>query len=327
MIAHQRERTRGSAFPAHLWDQPVQDDQPPSRPGVTTELSVLASSSSGNCSILMRGEGRRRRLTLIDAGISPLRTRKMLASWGLELEQIDDVLFTHLDTDHCHAGWVKGLPRHARFRVYAGHRGRARRARLTKRRTYVFGDAPFDMADGVRVHPVRLDHDDLGVVAFRFEFDEQATLGYATDLGRATDDLLRKLAGVDVLAIESNYCPRMQMESDRPEFLKRRIMNGAGHLSNEECRVAVRAIEPRNDVVLLHLSKQCNTPELAARLHLDEPYRLTIASPSMPTPLLRILDGQPDVSPDAKTTGNPPVVSCEAVSVSAGTTTAPRSIT
>ncbi|XOV75295.1 MAG: hypothetical protein ACFHWZ_18080 [Phycisphaerales bacterium] len=51
--------------------------------------------------------------------------------------------------------------------------------------------------------------------------------------------------GVDVLAIESNYCRDMQVASDRPEFLKSRIMDGSGHLSNDECLDAVHAISPR----------------------------------------------------------------------------------
>ena len=88
---------------------------------------------------------------------------------------------------------------------------------------------------------------------------------------------------MDVLAIESNYCPVMQRDSDRPDFLKDRIMNGAGHLSNEECRGAVSAIAPKREVVLLHLSRQCNTPEQATRYHAGAPYRVTVSAHDTPT--------------------------------------------
>ena len=247
---------------------------------------VLASSSAGNCSLLIHGEGRNTRLTLIDAGLSPMRTRRALATLGLTLDRIDEIVFTHLDADHCHKGWIKALPEHAHFRVHRRHRGRAGRIGLLARRTLVFENDPFRLARGITVRPTLLAHDDLGVAAFRFEWNGEhtAALGYATDLGRVTTDLVRMLEGVDVLAIESNYCLHLQHASDRPEFLKQRIMNGAGHLSNEECRAAVAAIAPQRELVLLHLSRQCNTPERAAHFHAAAPYRLTLAHHELPTP-------------------------------------------
>lgn len=251
---------------------------------------VLASSSAGNCSALVRGSGRNARVTLIDAGLSPTRTRSLLhAATGLGIDRVDDVLFTHLDADHAHPGWIRALPAHAWFRVHRAHVRRAERSGLARRRTRVFDDEPFDLPAGVRVTPVSLAHDELGVAAFRFDPHHDtptpdgtlqhppASLGYATDLGRATDGLINTLAGVDVLAIESNYCPALQRASERPEFLKRRIMDGAGHLSNQQAADAARDIGPRRHAVLLHLSRQCNTPERALALHAGRPYATTAA--------------------------------------------------
>ncbi len=251
-----------------------------------TELVVLASSSAGNCSALIHGEGARRRVTLIDAGISPTRTRKALADLGLGLDHLDRLLFTHLDTDHCHPGWVRQLPRHARFCIHKRHRGRAQRAGVTRRLTDVFDDHPFDLGHGAVARSMLQAHDELGVAVFRIDFRTTtgataASLGYATDLGRATPAMVEHLRGVDVLAIESNYCALLQAASDRPDFLKHRIMGGAGHLSNEECRL-VAAIAPTRDVVLLHLSKDCNRPELARRYHEGAGYSVRVASPSEP---------------------------------------------
>ena len=144
----------------------------------------------------------------------------------------------------------------------------------------------------MRVTPELLAHDDLGVAAFRCDLPcarhGGRSMGYATDLGRATPGLLSLLMGVDLLAIESNYCRDMQVASDRPEFLKNRIMDGSGHLSNDECLDAVHAISPRERVVLLHLSRQCNAPEIAARGHEDGRYELTVAPPDGPTDLLDV---------------------------------------
>ncbi|MEM1423495.1 MAG: MBL fold metallo-hydrolase [Planctomycetota bacterium] len=250
-----------------------------------SSLVVLASGSSGNCSALVHGEGRNRRVTLIDAGLSPARTKKLLATMDLTLERVDEVVFTHLDADHAHKGWIKALPDHARFWMHRRHRSRAGREGFLRRKTNIFETDAFELSRGVTVAPTLLAHDQLGVAAFRFEWggERAASLGYATDLGRITPQLVESLRGVDVLAIESNYCPVMQNASDRPAFLKDRIMNGAGHLSNEECKGAVSAIAPRREVVLIHLSRQCNTPELASRYHAGMHYRLTVSAPDTPT--------------------------------------------
>lgn len=251
---------------------------------------MLASSSSGNCSILVRGDPPLQRVTLIDAGLSPRRTRRLLCGFGLAFEQVDDVLFTHFDSDHCHAGWVRGLPAHTRLRAHARHRAAARRSGLPVERFLWFEDT-FDLRGGARVRTAELSHDAEGSTAYRFDLPPDgggASLGYATDLGRATGALIDLMAGVDSLAIESNYCPRLQRASGRPEELQRRIMDGAGHLSNEQCRDAVRAIAPRRRVVLLHLSRECNDPGLAASYHRGAGYDVVVAHDREPTPLLAL---------------------------------------
>lgn len=264
---------------------------------VETSFAVLASSSGGNCSVLVHGSGKNHRLTLIDCGLSPRRTRVLLDGLGLDFSRIDDVVLTHLDRDHCYPSWASALPRHARFRIHERHRGRARRIGLLHRHTEIFRDGEaFVIGRGVRVQPELLSHDELGVAAFRFDLPcarfGTRSLGFATDLGRPTPGLIGMLMGVDVLAIESNYCPVMQRESDRPDFLKSRIMDGAGHLSNQECLDAVLAIAPRERVVLLHLSRQCNTPEVAAMGHDGAGYELIVASHDRPTGLFGVAWGE-----------------------------------
>jgi len=240
-------------------------------------LCVLASGSGGNCTVLAFGEGPKARLVLIDAGLSPRQTALRLGELGYTLRQVTDVLFTHLDRDHCAPAWSQALLNRATLRMHKRHMPRARRQHLLYRtRTELFGDEPFRLPNVGEVHAAMMDHDDLGVSVFRIDLGGHS-LGFATDLGRVRDDLLDHLQDVDTLAIESNYDPEMQRRSSRPMFLKRRIMGGAGHLSNEECARAVREIAPKKHVVLLHLSRQCNTPELAAMGHAGAPYRLTVS--------------------------------------------------
>ncbi len=251
-------------------------------------LCVLASSSKGNCSALVLGRGESRRVVLIDAGLSPRRTNELLAAMGLKDVPIVGVLVTHLDTDHWHSGWLAALPERASVYLHKQHRSRANRMGVLYVTTRIF-EGEFELVPGVRVKPALMSHDTLGAAAFRIEFEHSGrSLGFATDLGRANQKLIDHLSGVHVLAIESNYCPKMQVASGRPEYLQRRIMNGSGHLSNEQAAEAVKAIGVREHVVLLHLSLDCNTPERASMYHNGEPYQVTISSWEQPTPWVRV---------------------------------------
>lgn len=246
-------------------------------------LCVLASGSSGNCSVLTWHDGHRSRAALIDLGLSPRRTRRLLCTLGLSLEDVTDVFLTHLDADHFHSGWMSADDLAAPLRMHRRHLGRASRCGIATRRTELLdGDVALP---GLTARVTMGSHDDLGVCSFRFAFDAPGAgeLGFATDVGRMTADLIDHLAGVDVLAIESNYCPKLELASDRPIFLKRRIMGGSGHLSNAECARAARDIRPGSDVVLLHLSRQCNRPDIALAEHRGAPYRIIVSTHDAPT--------------------------------------------
>lgn len=258
--------------------RPTQDGEP--------SLCVLASGSSGNCSVL-RSAGS---TILIDAGLSPRRTRLLLEGLGLGLDALDGVLLTHLDSDHFHSGWARGLPASVPVFVHRSHVREACRRGVARSACWGFGDMA-ELSDDYCVFVMLNAHDELGTASFRFEFVTGSSLGFATDVGRVSDALVEHLSGVDVLAVESNYCPRMQVESDRPAFLKQRVMGGSGHLSNEECAQLVAEVGPREHVVLLHLSRQCNEPSLAARAHARRPYRLTVTSQTEPTAWIAIGQG------------------------------------
>lgn len=259
---------------------PVMDDLPSAC--ATPRMCVLASGSSGNCTALVIEAAGKRRIVLIDCGLSPRRTRKLLRELGLDPEDVTDILITHRDQDHWHPGWGESLPGNIRVHVHRRHADLLR-AYEPRPRGLARYDSDFELCEGVGVAPTLLAHDAAGVVAFRIEFGWAGTLGFATDVGRLTTRMIEHLREVDVLAIESNYCPRLQAASPRPEFLKSRIMGGSGHLSNAQCGQAVRAISPRKHVVLLHLSRECNTPELAAVDHRGGGYALTISTQTSPT--------------------------------------------
>lgn len=250
-------------------------------------LRVLASGSAGNCSVLQFGPHHRRRACLIDAGLSPRRTFNLLEESGIDRESIDMVLLTHLDHDHWSAGWHGHWPRKWHLLLSRAHLAAGRRQKMLPPDGLVaLEDAPAEVQPGVRLTTIEASHDEQGVSSFRFDLTlNQLTgsLGFATDLGRVPERLVECFRGVEVLAIESNYCPNLQMASDRPDFLKRRIMGGSGHLSNQQASDAIAAIGPRDHVVLLHLSRDCNDPSLVASMHEGADYALTITGQEAPS--------------------------------------------
>ncbi|MFN0133484.1 MAG: MBL fold metallo-hydrolase [Phycisphaerales bacterium] len=251
-------------------------------------LCVLASGSSGNCAVVSL-PGPAPSLIMIDAGLSPRRTRTWLAVLGVSLEQVAAVVLTHLDSDHWNPAWVDELPASTPIFLHERHTRAGWSLGVPRESTRAF-DGELNIVPGVGVRATLARHDELGSSALRFDF-EQGSLGYATDVGMLTRGLVGLLRGVDTLAIESNYCPRLQAASARPEFLKRRIMGGRGHLSNQESRRAVDAIGPRRHVVLLHLSRECNRPEIAAEHHAGAAYALTLSRHDAPTGWIEIEGG------------------------------------
>jgi phosphoribosyl 1,2-cyclic phosphodiesterase len=263
-------------------------------------VRVLASGSSGNCTVLEFFTAHGRRACLIDAGLSPKRTLAVLQGAGIDASQVVAIILTHLDHDHWNSGWVNRWPRGWHLWMSGEHASYAKRRRLAPLEALREFDAEaFEPAQGVAVTPVAASHDELGVSSFRFDVCHvssngtwSGSLGFATDLGRVPERFVECVRGVHVLAIESNYCPKMQMASARPSSLKQRIMNGHGHLSNDQCLHAITSIEPRDHVILLHLSRECNDPSLVASLHEGSDYALTISDQEAPSRWVEIAAGR-----------------------------------
>jgi phosphoribosyl 1,2-cyclic phosphodiesterase len=261
---------------------------------MSLSICVLGSGSKGNCTLLSATNNHADTHVLIDCGFSPRETRRRLGTLGLTMQDINAVVLTHLDTDHCHAGWAKTLRNHdIDVHLHTRHRNTALRRDVPGRVMNLFTES-FAINDAIDVQPVLLSHDQLGTVGYVFEH-HGARLGFATDLGRVPDSLIDAFAAVDALALESNYDRQLQVGSNRPDFLKRRIMGGAGHLSNDESFAAVRAIARRTHlqhIVTLHLSQQCNTPRHVQQVYAkQEPGLLdvlTISSQTQPSPILHI---------------------------------------
>ena len=86
-----------------------------------------------------------------------------------------------------------------------------------------------------------------------------------TDVGRMTDEAVEYARTADTVVIESNYDIDMLMAGPYTYELKMRIVQGCGHLSNDECASAVRRFfhSGLKNIFLCHLSENNNTHDLA----------------------------------------------------------------
>jgi phosphoribosyl 1,2-cyclic phosphodiesterase len=264
---------------------------------MSLELCILASGSSGNAALLRSPAG----VMLIDLGIGPRVTARRLNGTGVTLADISAVCLTHLDSDHFNANWIATLIRqNTRVFCHADRTDHLARAAAPEhaadfaRLITPFSTDPFSPLPDLRFDPLHLAHDRLGSHGFVIDgFDYR--IGYATDLGRVPAVLVDRFAGVNLLALESNYDPKMQEESSRPWFLKRRITGGSGHLSNQQALAAIKDILDRaprlpDHIVLLHRSRQCNCPKLLRRLFSKDARiapRLILAEPFQRSAWLR----------------------------------------
>ena len=271
-------------------------------------LRILGSGSSGNLALIdLPGDSTPRQL-VVDLGLGPRTTRTRLAAIDrpFDPEGVVAALVTHADQDHLRPSWGHTLTCH-RWRVHSppSHHAGLVRLGVPGAGIHAISDhgRETEVTPGVRVTAVIAPHDDHGTAIYRITIERKDTapivLGWATDLGRVTPAVESLLEGCDVIAIESNYDPKLQADAPRPPFLKRRITGGHGHLSNREAMEAVRRLADRHEpsaIALLHLSRDCNHPDLVRRLWKSEcpklADRLHIAHATSPLPPIELEPGR-----------------------------------
>ena len=90
-------------------------------------------------------------------------------------------------------------------------------------------------------------------------------MSIATDIGHIDSKIINHLSNSCFLLLEANYEPEVLKCSPYPYMLKQRIKGPNGHLSNIDAgkTISYLANHGLNKVMLGHLSKENNFPELA----------------------------------------------------------------
>lgn len=226
-------------------------------------VSVLASGSAGNCTLLSEGGTH----ILIDAGITARRIAEGMLQNGVEPKTLSAILITHEHSDH-----IKGLEvllHRCDAPVYAVSSVAAELRKMVPGIGERICEAETDCAvliGETAVTPFSVPHDSAGCCGYRVS-GASGSFGIATDMGVVTETARAALCGVDCAIIESNHDLTMLRTGPYPAFLKRRIRSDRGHLSNADAaELAVYLAQTGTATLILgHLSRHNNTPAEALR--------------------------------------------------------------
>ncbi len=226
-------------------------------------VTILGSGSAGNCSLIETPGCR----VLIDGGLSARQMVNRLALCGVAPQDIHGVLLTHEHSDHaCGIDvWCKqfGTP------IYCNSLTKEVLQRDTapelRKEWRIFATgADFHIRD-IAVQSFPIPHDAVDPVGFILHHGN-ASLGVLTDLGIATKLVYERVRQVHTLIIETNHDEKLlQNDTRRPWSVKQRIMSRHGHLSNAAAADVLAELLSANlqRALLGHLSRDCNSPELA----------------------------------------------------------------
>ena len=226
----------------------------------------FSSGSCGNCYFLGTESGG----ILIDAGISLRRLKKALQENGLDTDSFSAVLVTHDHLDHIrHLGsFCKRLGKPV-YTAEAIHNALARHTFTshtigTCRR--LLEEGKWNDVAGMKVRYFVVPHDATQTVGYAIEVEGHRFV-IMTDVGRMTDEAVAFARQSDTVVVESNYDMDMLMSGPYTYELKMRIVQGCGHLSNDECASAIKRFwhQGLRNIFLCHLSENNNTHDLAYR--------------------------------------------------------------
>ena len=226
-------------------------------------LTILGSGSAGNSALVATDHCR----ILVDGGLSARQLVRRLELCGVAPHQLDGVLLTHEHGDHVCG--LEVLCRRFQVPIYCNPlTAEAIRcgslANHLDWRLFRTG-SEFSICD-ITVQTFPVPHDAVDPVGYAFHAGS-CGLGFITDLGYATRLCVERLREVQSLVIETNHDEKLlQACPHRPWPVKQRIQSRHGHLSNTAAAAVVEQLLPGRlqRVVLGHLSRDCNSPELAS---------------------------------------------------------------
>lgn len=257
----------------------------------------LYSGSTGNCLFVNSNHTN----LLIDAGVSLKKIEQTLDYLEINPETISGLLITHEHSDHIKS--IGSISKKYNIPIYTNLEtwnaiSEEQKQKIHPENIHYFSiDEKFAIGN-IEVLPFSIPHDAANPCGFSLSH-EFSKMSIATDLGHITPEILKNLEQSSFVMLESNYEPEVLKFSHYPYVLKKRIDGPNGHLSNILAGQTISKLVPYGlkSVMLGHLSKENNFPELAYRTVLEQLNKnniadgtvcLNVANRNTPSPFINI---------------------------------------
>lgn len=224
-------------------------------------ITSLNSGSNGNCYYV----GNDTDAVLIDVGISCRETEIRMKQLGLSLKTVKAIFVSHEHTDHIKG--VSTLAHKYNLPVYITEGTAKNGPRLIKHLSKPFiAHNPITIGS-LEVIGFTKQHDATDPHSFIVKHNN-ITVGIFTDIGIVCNQVTEYFKQCHAAFLEANYDEELLENGGYPIYLKNRIRGGQGHLSNKQALDLFIQHRPAfmTHILLSHLSKDNNSPELAAEL-------------------------------------------------------------
>ena len=217
------------------------------------KIIVVQSGSKGNATLVI-DEGR---VLLIDMGVTLKVLKDALKKENLNIMNISAMLLTHEHWDHTVGiKYLPPLPIYCTEETY------------DKSNVEVIEPYKKFKIDHFEITPISTSHDVNNPLGFVIK-NKQEKLVFLTDSGKIPGKSLQKMKNADYYLIESNHDVDMLLATNRPWYLKHRILSDKGHLSNEQSASYICKCvgEKTKQIILMHLSEEANHPDVALKTY------------------------------------------------------------
>ncbi len=214
---------------------------------------VLASGSKGNSCVIQSGD-----ITLlIDCGMTQKYLKASFLELNINYEALNGLLITHDHSDH-----TKQLRMFRNLDIYSP-------SEIDFEYTHVEPYEAFSIGH-LLITPLKTSHDADASVGYVI-YDGQTKLIYITDTGYIREQDYELLYDAHHYVLESNHDPSLLMKTNRPYYLKQRILSDSGHLSNDKAGHALSQLVTSNtrSITLAHMSLEANTEAIALKTVMD----------------------------------------------------------